>query len=140
MVKKLYEGKGKCPVCGSETKIEAFLYPLQYLEGSVVMFVEKCSNCGFVDRTVFSVDEKLEEKRFVYDEKTSNTLIYIPPYARIEVPDMGIVLEMREGFGGRITTLEGIIRMIEEDAKVAIEDKVKGKEIILKNVKVLSHV
>jgi len=131
-----------CPVCGKKTfRVELYRYDLP-VEGPSILFVGRCSSCGSRVVDVIPLEQGKEiAVTYETDPETLRKIIFLPGDTEITIPELGVELRLTPAFKGRITTVEGILRMLEEDApdenvKEALREAAEGKrklKIILKN-------
>ena len=141
-MEKVYEDVGLCPVCGNKTlKVELYRYDLP-TEGPSILFVGRCSTCGARIADVIPLQYGKEvEVTYETDPETLRKIVYLPGDTEIRIPELGVELTLTPAFKGRITTVEGILRMLEEETpdekiKEAIREAAEGKrkvKLIIKN-------
>lgn len=131
-MEKVYEGKAYCPVCGKNTlNVTLYKYRLP-AEGPVILFVGRCENCGsrVVDVIPLELGREVE-LTYDIDENTLRKIIFLPGDTEISIPELGAELILTPAFKGRITTIEGILRMIQENSpeelKKKIDEVIEGK-------------
>ncbi|NPA86586.1 MAG: hypothetical protein GXO00_01085 [Candidatus Diapherotrites archaeon] len=138
-MEKVYEGTGVCPVCGKKSfHVQMFRYDLP-TEGPSILFVGRCSSCGARVADVIPL-EYGEEKTLEFSlPEDLNKILFLPGDTDVEIPELGVELSLTPAFRGRVTTVEGILRMMEEDSKdektrkelaELAEGKKKGKMVI----------
>ena len=115
-MEKLNEVVGVCPSCGKKTfKVELFLYDLP-VEGRSILLVGRCESCGYRDAHIYPLETgKPIRREYILNEENLRKIVYLPGETKVRIPEIGAELELTPAFRGRITTVEGILRMIEED-------------------------
>jgi len=125
----LFEHKVGCPACGSEADLTVSEYKSMY--ETLVLVTLKCGTCGYRKSDVIPIVEEDENKCIeirVEDVSDLNTLIYVPPGSKIEVPELSISFELSEltdMLMGSYTTVEGIL----VDFNERLEDACAANEI-----------
>ncbi len=123
---------GVCPSCGEKTfKVEMFRYELP-VEGPVILFVGRCERCGARTSDTIPLATSGEREATYEVPHDLHRIVYLPPNTEVSVPELGIEMRLTRAFMGRITTVEGILRMMQDDVKdkkvsEMIEDAIAGK-------------
>lgn len=125
-LEKVFEIQVKCPLCGNNAKLEDYRYNVPYYN-DILISILKCSACGYVFRDVFVLSGKGPRKITYRVEKPGdeNAIVVRSAYAKIEIPELGLVVEPGTLSQGYMTTVEGIIL----DFIDVLESLCKGGEV-----------
>lgn len=113
-MQKLYEDIGVCPVCLQKSFRLTFYIKNIPPEGPSVLSVGICSNCGHRDVKIYPIEGRGKKKLAFRYPDHERIIIYLPPNTEIKIPEADLELLLTGNFGGKITTIEGIIEMIKE--------------------------
>lgn len=115
VVKKILEYTIKCPVCGSEMKIEDHLYDMP-LVGKVIISSGRCPRCGYKWSDARLAESRGARKIIYRVEKPGdeNALVIRASTASIIIPELGVEIKPGPAALGYITTIEGLIMDIIE--------------------------
>ncbi len=124
IVKKILEYTIKCPICGSEMKIEEHLYNMP-LVGNVIISSGRCPVCGYKWSDVRLAESKGPRKIIYVVEKPGdeNALIIRASTASIKIPELGVEIKPGPAALGYITTIEGLILDILEKTEFLCSEK-----------------
>ncbi|MFZ2071289.1 MAG: ZPR1-type zinc finger protein [Halobacteriota archaeon] len=107
--------KERCPICGSESDLQFLPYTIPHF-GDAILFVATCPACGFRSTDVRILSEiKDKPKRYelvVSSVHDLNVRVIRSSYGRIEIPELGVNVEPREG-ESFISTVEGVLKRVE---------------------------
>lgn len=107
---KIYEYNVKCPICSSGITVSVFKYTVPYY-GDILIFSGSCPNCNYVYRDVDQLGG-VGPRRVIYrveQPEDVNALVIKSSYARVEIPELGLIAEPGIASQGYITTVEGLI-------------------------------
>ena len=115
----------KCPICNGNALMVIYIYRISSDE-SIAISTLKCDFCGFKFRDVVSLSEMESPICIeIYIEKDIdlNTSLYIPSLVDIEIPQLGIAVEVKSLRIGNIVTVDAIIHYIIESLNSICIDK-----------------
>ncbi|ADI31549.1 ZPR1 zinc finger domain-containing protein [Staphylothermus hellenicus] len=115
VAKKILEYTVKCPVCGSEMKVEEYLYDMP-LVGKVIISSGRCQRCGYKWSDARLAESRGPRKIIYRVEKPGdeNALVIRASTASIIIPELGVEIKPGPAALGYITTVEGLIMDIIE--------------------------
>ncbi len=105
----------ECPSCGAN--LFAILYETEIpSEGHIMIQTFTCHSCLYKKSNIFPSDPgKRTKLTFKVNDKASlNTMMYRSPSAFVYIPEIGAEISPGEKSTGYITTVEGIIRRLQE--------------------------
>ncbi len=129
-LKLLREETIKCPICGEEKmKISIYTYDMPMI-GPVVFVVGKCASCGykFVDVKTLEAKGKQKITLKVSEAKDLNSLVLRSSTATVEIPELEAEIAPGPASHGFLTTVEGVLRRIEDVLKFLCKDARDEKE------------
>jgi C4-type Zn-finger protein len=119
-----------CPVCGNEATLTISEYRSLY--ETLVIVTLRCSFCGYRKTEVIPIIEEDEYKCLevmLEDVQDLKTLIFVPPGASIELPELEIKLELAEFTDivmGNYVTVEGILIDIADNIEKLCKEVEQG--------------
>ncbi|RLG39166.1 MAG: hypothetical protein DRN91_00560 [Candidatus Alkanophagales archaeon] len=128
--------KGVCPICGSEMTLRFVPYEVSYF-GEVMIFNAVCG-CGYKTTDVMILSKR-RNKRYeveVASEEDLSARVVRSQYGRIEIPELGVVVEPKKGEAfisnveGVLQRVESVLKLLERDANE--EQKAKIAELFRK--------
>ncbi|MEM1642241.1 MAG: ZPR1 zinc finger domain-containing protein [Desulfurococcaceae archaeon] len=139
MPEKVFELHVECPVCREKSaKLTDYKYNIPYY-GDILISVLECTRCGYTHRDVLTMNLGNPRKIIYKVEKAGdeNALVVKSSYCKVEIPELGLVIEPGVYSQGYITTVEGIIEdfinilqnFFCKDSDVDLE---KCKELLIK--------
>ncbi|MEL9940308.1 MAG: hypothetical protein QW632_02655 [Ignisphaera sp.] len=117
IIRSFLIGSEKCPVCGSIALTYLHLYQAPHNE-TVAIVTIKCDKCGFKYSTVLSIATSFSDNKCieieVSDPQDLRTLIYLSDNTTIEIPDIGIKVDLSQLRLGSIVTVDAILSYLVE--------------------------
>ncbi len=107
---KLLEYTMRCPLCGSEMIVSEYKYTIPYY-GDILISSGTCPSCKYTYRNVEQLSRS-EPREIIYrveHPRDVNAIILKSPRAKIEIPELGLIIEHGVYSQGYITTVEGLI-------------------------------
>lgn len=121
-IELLYRYGERCPNCGEEAYVEIS----EYKSGGETLIITtlRCSSCGYKKSEILPILDEDEFKCLeinIEEPRDLNTILHIPPGSTIEVPQLGLRLELAELANiavGSYITVDGLL----EDIREHLED------------------
>jgi len=116
----------RCPVCGSSSLVVRELeYEAPYL-GRLFLCSAKCAKCGYSTRRTFTLEDRPPRRveYLVEDEEDLKARVVRSESARVEIPELGAVIEPGPAAEAVITSVEGVLDRVRE----ALESMVSWAE------------
>ncbi|MDF2957687.1 MAG: C4-type Zn-finger protein [Candidatus Alkanophagales archaeon MCA70_species_1] len=113
--------KGACPICGSGMILKFTPYEVPYF-GEIMIFSAMCS-CGYRSTDVMILSER-RNRRYeleVTSEEDLNVRVVRSHCGRIEIPELGVVVEPKRG-EAFISNVEGVLQRVEDVLKFLERD------------------
>ncbi|MHC1579216.1 MAG: ZPR1 zinc finger domain-containing protein [Candidatus Alkanophagales archaeon] len=113
--------KEACPICGSEMILKFTPYEVPYF-GEIMIFSAACG-CGYRATDVMILSER-RNRRYeleVASEEDLNVRVIRSHSGRIEIPELGVVVEPRRG-EAFISNVEGVLQRVEDVLKFLERD------------------
>ena len=119
----------KCPVCyKNELNL---LYTTSHIPyfGDILIMSIRCKNCGFKISDIMAIT--YEKKRTLEEKITAKTLsdlLVLSANSTVEIPELGIELDIRTEMGGQITTIEGLLLELLQYSKQMLNTQIGEKD------------
>jgi len=136
--KSEWDVKEKCPVCGTESELQFLPYEIPHF-GEAMIFTVVCPSCGYrsTDVMILSGEKRRRYEMEVSSAQDLNVQVIRSSFGSIEIPELGVSVEPGRG-ESFISTVEGVLKRVEEVLKMLSRDVVGGKkkraEYILKQI------
>lgn len=120
--------KEKCPLCGAESELHCVPYEIPFF-GEIMIFTAVCASCGYrsTDVMVLSAGEKRKRCEMVISSAEDvNAIVVRSSSGAIEIPELGVSVEPKRG-EAFITTVEGVLKRVENVAKMLSKDGTSKK-------------
>ena len=130
--------KEKCPICGAESELHVLPYEIPHF-GDALMFIAICPSCGYryTDVMILSGEKRRKYELEISSAQDLNVTVARSSFGKIEIPELGVSVEPRRG-EAFISTVEGVLKRVEEVVKMLSRDVTGGKkkraEHILKQI------
>lgn len=105
----------ECPVCGSKLYLICYTTTIPY-QGKIVINTYVCHHCLYKNASVFSEGDKSDKTITFHatEPEDMNVTLYRSPKAKITIPEIAAEILPGDSSEGTITTVEGILRTIED--------------------------
>jgi len=110
MPERVFQYTIKCPLCGGEIIVSEYKYTIPYY-GDILISSGTCPRCNYVYRNVDQLSGA-EPRKIIYRVESPddvNAIVIKSAYAKIEIPELGLIVEPGVYSQGYITTIEGLI-------------------------------
>ncbi len=119
-----------CPVCGKKLFLIYYTTEIPY-EGVITINTYVCHECKYRNANVFREQDDRKQKIvfIVTDPDDLNVTVYRSPQASIAIPEISAEILPGDDAKGSITTVEGVLRTIEEQLDMFETNEGKTEKI-----------
>ncbi|MFO7836293.1 MAG: ZPR1 zinc finger domain-containing protein [Candidatus Thorarchaeota archaeon] len=130
----------ECPACEKKSMtVKSMVYPVPYFN-ELVIFMMKCSECGFTQKDIFSVEQRppVRWELEVDDAELLKTRVIRSGSGTMRLPGFGIDVEPGPAAEAFISNVEGVVQRMHDVTGIALrsadteEQQELGKEIMEK--------